>query len=87
MLKYSGHKVTFKGIDHLFDLKERLHLVYGKENLSSLDVYLDEESIKIDYSRRTGGMLRPNSPPSRESFILKGKENVRIFKINNILHD
>jgi hypothetical protein len=85
MLKYSGHEITFKGIDHLFDLKDRLCLVYCRDQIKSLDVYVNDNSIKIDYVRRTGGMLRPNAPLDSGSITLKGRENVRIFKINNIL--
>lgn len=85
MIKYSGHKISFKVLDHLFPLKDRMSLIYGKDSLSSLDVYVNEESIQISYVRRTGGIIRPNSPLSRESLTINGKQNVRTFKINNLI--
>ena len=86
MIKYTGYNITFKGLEHLLDLKSRMNLVYGKDNLCLLEVHVQDESMKIIYHRRLGGMLKPKmiSDVSKEFFTLKGKENVRTFKINNL---
>ena len=91
MIKYTGYNITFKGLEHHLDLKSRLHLVYGRDSLSFLEVHIHEanefqdESMEILYNRRLGGMLKPNAGVSpRESFTLVGRDFTRTFKINNL---
>lgn len=36
MIKYTGHNISFKGLEHLLDLKSRMYLFYSKDSLSSI---------------------------------------------------